>query len=204
MARYTGPRLRVIRRFGVALAGLTRKSAQKRPYPPGLGAQNRRQKFSEFKKKLYEKQKLRFNYGVGERQLRNLMTEAKKSHEPTGLVLLRLLEQRLDSVVFRLGIAPTIPAARQLVAHGHIEVNGHKVNIPSYRVRPGETIGVRVKSRGLDAIKACVENPALRLAAYLSFDPSTMTGKMETLPVRDDITIQVEEQLVVEYYAQRL
>ncbi len=204
MARYSGPRLRIVRRFGVPLIGLSRKSSQKRPYPPGQGAQNRRQKFSEFKKKLYEKQKLRFNYGIGERQLRNLMAEARHSHEPTGLVLLRLLEQRLDSIVFRMGIAPTIPAARQLVGHGHIHVNGHRVDVPGYRVRPGDEISVREKSRNLETIKICVQSPTLRLAGFLSFEPSTMTGKMENLPQRDDIPIQVEEQLVVEYYAQRL
>ncbi|MBX7057857.1 MAG: 30S ribosomal protein S4 [Leptospirales bacterium] len=204
MAHYNGPRLRIVRRFGVPLIGLTRKSTQKRPYPPGMGAQNRRQKFSEFKKKLYEKQKLRFNYGVGERQLRNLMSEARHSHEPTGLVLLRLLEQRLDSVVFRMGFAPTMPAARQLVGHGHIEVNGQRVDIPSYRVRPGDVISVCEKSRKLEAISNCLQSPTLRLPGYLSLEPSAMTGKMESLPQRDDIPIQVEEQLIVEYYAQRL
>jgi small subunit ribosomal protein S4 len=204
MARYSGPRLRIVRRLGVALAGLTRKSGQKRPYPPGQGAQNRRQKFSEFKKKLYEKQKLRYNYGVGERQLRTLMTLAKTSHEPTGLVLLRLLEQRLDNIVFRLGIAPTIPAARQLVGHGHIEVNGRKVDIPSYRVQPGDEVGVRAKSKKLDRIVASVEMPALRLPTYLTFDSAELKGAMANLPIRDDVPIQVEEQLVVEYYAQRL
>lgn len=193
-----------MRRLGVPLLGLSRKSTQKRPYPPGQGAQSRRQKFSEFKKKLYEKQKLRYNYGVGERQLRRLMTEAKNAHEPTGLVLLRLLEQRLDNIVFRLGIAATIPAARQLVNHGHIEVNGHRVDIPSYRVQPGDEVGVREKSKKNEHIQHCIEMPTLRLAGYLSFEAGDMKGKLEHLPTRDDVPIQVDEQLVVEYYAQRL
>ncbi len=194
----------MVRRLGVPLLGLTRKSTQKRPYPPGQGAQSRRQKFSEYKKKLYEKQKLRYNYGVGERQLRRLMTEAKNAHEPTGLVLLRLLEQRLDNIVFRLGIAATIPAARQLVNHGHIEVNGHRVDIASYRVEPGDEVGVREKSKKIEHIQNSIEMPTLRLAGYLSFEPGEMKGKLEYLPTRDDVPIQVDEQLVVEYYAQRL
>ena len=204
MARYSGPRLRIVRRLGVALPGLSRKSTQKRPYPPGQGAQSRRQKFSEFKKKLYEKQKLRYNYGIGERQLRKLMTIAKNSREPTGLVLLRLLEQRLDNVVFRMGFAPTIPAARQLVAHGHMEVNGRKVDIPSFRVNPGDEIAVRSKSKNLDRITASVEMPSLRLPSYLTFEAGELKGNMSSLPIRDDVPIQVDEQLVVEYYAQRL
>lgn len=204
MARYSGPRLRIVRRLGVALPGLSRKSTQKRPYPPGQGAQNRRQKFSEFKKKLYEKQKLRYNYGIGERQLRKLLTMAKNSREPTGLVLLRFLEQRLDNVVFRMGLAPTIPAARQLVAHGHIEVNGAKVDIASYRCQIGDEIAVRAKSKKLDRIVASIESPALRLPSYLVFDAAEQKGSVAALPVRDDVPIQVDEQLVVEYYAQRL
>lgn len=204
MARYSGPRLRIVRRLGVALPGLSRKSTQKRPYPPGQGAQNRRQKFSEFKKKLYEKQKLRYNYGIGERQLRKLLVMAKNSREPTGLVLLRLLEQRLDNVVFRLGMAPTVPAARQLVAHGHIEVNGGKVDIASYRCKIGDEIAVREKSKKLDRITSSIEAPALRLPTYLTMDTSDQKGAVATLPIRDDVPIQVDEQLVVEYYAQRL
>lgn len=204
MANYRGPRLKIMRRLGINLSGLSRKSTQKRPYPPGQGAQNRRTKFSEYKKKLFEKQKLRYNYGVSEKQLRRFMVEAKKSHEPTGTVLLRLLELRLDNIVFRLGLAPTIPAARQLVGHGHINVNGHRVDIASYRVKPGDIISVHEKSREMEAIKTSVENPSLRLAEYLSLDVTNMSGKMEAYPVRDDITLEVDEQLVVEYYAQRM
>lgn len=203
MARYTGPRLRIVRRLGTRLPGLTRKLAEQRPYPPGQHGQGR-QRFSEYKKQLYEKQKIRFNYGLSERQLRNLFTEAQSSREPAGMVLLRLLEQRLDSVIFRLTLAPTIPAARQLIVHGHILVDGKKVDRPSYRVKVGQEISVRPKSRNLEYIKTSVESPVLRLPSCLSFDSKTFTGKMESLPTREDVPIEIEEQLVVEYYSPRL
>lgn len=203
MARYRGPRLRITRRLGTDMPGLTRKHADRRPYPPGQHGQGR-QRFSEFKKQLYEKQKLRFNYGVSEKQLRNLFNDAQRSREPAGQALLKLLEQRLDNVVFRLGLAPTIPAARQLVVHGHIMIDGRKVDRPSYRVQPGHEITVRPKSRNNDAIKESVAQPTLRLPSYLSFDGSTLTGQMVAEPQREDIPLQVEEQLVVEYYSPRL
>lgn len=203
MARYRGPRLRIARRLGTDLPGLTRKLADKRPYPPGQHGQGR-QRFSEYKKQLYEKQKLRFNYGIGERQLRNLFTEAQRSKDPAGLVLLRFLEQRLDNVVFRLGLAPTIPAARQLVVHGHFLVDGRKVDRPSYRVAPGQEITVRLRSRNTAAILESVANPALRLPGYLSFDAKTLTGRCLSLPSREDVPLQVAENLVVEYYSPRL
>lgn len=203
MARYTGPRLRIARRLGTDLPGLTRKIADRRPYPPGQHGQGR-QRFSEFKKQLYEKQKLRYNYGIGERQLRNLFTEAQASKEPAGLMLLRLLEQRLDNVVFRLGLAPTIPAARQFIVHRHILVDGRKVDRPSFRVRPGHEISVRPKSRDLQAVQESVGNPSLRLPGYLSFDAKTLTGRCLSFPGREDVPVQVQENLVVEYYSPRL
>jgi small subunit ribosomal protein S4 len=203
MARYRGPRLRITRRLNTDLPGLTRKLADRRPYPPGQHGQGR-QRFSEFKKQLYEKQKLRFNYGVSERQLRNLFVEAQRSRDPAGKALLRLLEQRLDNVVFRLGLAPTIPAARQLVVHGHILVDGRKVDRPSFRIEVGQEISVRPKSRNNVAIQESVAAPTLRMPSYLSFDSGTMTGKVTALPEREDIPVNVEEQLVVEYYSPRL
>ncbi len=204
MSRYTGPRLRKVRRLGIPLVGLTRKSAQKHPYPPGQGAQNRRPRQSEYRKRLMEKQKIIFNYGIGERQLRLLMTEARGAHEPTGIVLLRHLEQRLDNVVFRLSFAPTIPAARQLVSHGHVLVNGEKVDIPSYRVKLNQVISLKPSSQKLDAVLASLAKPSLRLPPYLMYDTAKFEGKMQSLPTRDDIPIQVVEQLVVEYYSQRM
>ena len=185
------------------MPGLTRKIADRRPYPPGQHGQGR-QRFSEYKKQLYEKQKLRFNYGVSEKQLRNLFGDAQRSRDPSGQALLKLLEQRLDNIVFRLGLAPTIPAARQLVVHGHILVDGRKVDRPSFRVTPGNEITVRPKSRNSQAILESVGQPTLRLPSYLSFDSGTMTGQMVAEPQREDIPLQVEEQLVVEYYSPRL
>lgn len=203
MARYTGPRLRIVRRLGTDLPGLTRKVADRRAYPPGQHGQGR-PRTSEFKKQLFEKQKLRYNYGIGERQLRNLFTEAQASREPAGLMLLRLLEQRLDNVVFRLGLAPTIPAARQLVVHRHIIIDGRTVDRPGFRVRPGHEISLHPKSREIAAILASVASPALRLPSGLSFDGKTLTGRMESLPSREDVPVQVQENLVVEYYSPRL
>ena len=202
MARYRGPRLRITRRLGTDLPGLTRKVAD-RPYPPGQHGQGR-QKFSEFKKQLYEKQKLRYNYGISEKQLRNLFKEAIRSKDPAGKVLLRLLESRLDNVVFRLGLAPTIPAARQFVTHGHILVDGRKTDRPSYRVKPGQEISVRPKSRNLVSVQESVASPQLRMPTYLTFDSKTLTGTMTAVPDREDVPVQVEEQLVVEYYSPRL
>lgn len=181
---------------------MTRKLAA-RPYPPGQHGQGR-QRFSEFKKQLYEKQKLRYNYGVSEQQLRNLFTEAQRSKDPAGVVLLRFLEQRLDNVVFRLGLAPTIPAARQLVVHGHVMVDGSKVDRPSYRTVPGSEITVRPKSRNLAIIQDSVAAPSLRMPSYLNFDNTTLTGSVTAAPHREDVPVQVDEQLVVEYYSPRL
>lgn len=203
MARYTGPRLRIVRRLGTDLPGLTRKIADRRPYPPGQHGQGR-QRFSEFKKQLYAKQKLRFNYGINESQLRNLFVEAQRSREPAGLMLLRFLEQRLDNVVFRSGIAPTIPAARQLVVHGHIQVDGKKVDRPSYRCKPGIQISLRDKSRNLVAVEESIGNPSLRFPSYLTVDENAKTATVDQLPGREDVPVQVDETLVVEYYSPRL
>lgn len=203
MARYRGPRLRIVRRLGTDLPGLTRKIADRRPYPPGQHGRGR-QRFSEYKKQLYEKQKVSYNYGVSESQMRNLFKEAKRTKGPSGELLLRLLEQRLDNVVFRAGLAPTIPAARQLVGHGHITVGGRKVDIPSYRVEPGEVFEVKESSKDLGVIEESVQNPSLRLPSYLSFDSDNKKGRMEQLPTRDDVPFQVTEKLVVEYYSPRL
>lgn len=203
MARYTGPRLRIVRRLGTDLPGLTRKIADRRPYPPGEHGRGRR-RFSEFKKQLYEKQKVRYNYGVSETQMRNLFHEAKRSRGPSGELLLQLLERRLDNVVFRAGLAPTIPAARQLVAHGHIEVDGRKVDIPSFRTSPGDEFGVKDKSEDLAVIEESVDAPSLQRPSYLSFDEDTKSGRIEEIPSREDVPFQVSEKLVVEYYSPRL
>ena len=171
MARYIGPVCKLCRREGMKLylkgdRCYSEKCAfTRRPYPPGQHGQGR-QRFSEFKKQLYEKQKIRYNYGLSESQLRNLFKEAQASRDPAGLALLRMLEQRLDNVVFRLGIAPTIPAARQLVVHGHILIDGHKVDRPSFRVKPGMEISVRPKSRKSVYIAESVAAPSLSIPGF--------------------------------------
>lgn len=202
MARYRGPRLRIVRRLG-ELAGLTRKSP-KRSYPPGQHGQARRKR-SEYAVRLDEKQKLRFNYGVSERQLVRYMRKARRVSGSTGLALLQLLEMRLDNTVFRLGMAPTIPGARQLVNHGHITVNGKVVSIASYQCRPGEIIGVRNNDRSRKLVEANLQNPGLaNLPSHLEFDKNNLTGKVNGVVEREWVALQVNELLVVEFYSRKV
>ncbi|AFY59756.1 30S ribosomal protein S4 [Synechococcus sp. PCC 6312] len=202
MARYRGPRLRIVRRLG-ELAGLTRKSP-KRSYPPGQHGQARKKK-SEYATRLEEKQKLRFNYGVSERQLVRYVRKARRVSGSTGTALLQLLEMRLDNTVFRMGMAPTIPAARQLVNHGHITVNGRAVSIPSYQVRPGEIIGVRQRDNSRQLVEANLQSPGLaNLPTHLEFDKNTFTGKVNGVVEREWVALQVNELLVVEYYSRKV
>ncbi|MDS3859786.1 30S ribosomal protein S4 [Thermosynechococcaceae cyanobacterium BACA0444] len=202
MARYRGPRLRIVRRLG-ELAGLTRKSP-KRSYPPGQHGQARKKK-SEYATRLEEKQKLRFNYGVSERQLVRYVRKARRVSGSTGTALLQLLEMRLDNTVFRMGMAPTIPAARQLVNHGHITVNGRAVSIPSYQVRPGEVIGVRQRDNSRQMVEANLQSPGLaNLPTHLEFDKNTFTGKVNGVVEREWVALQVNELLVVEYYSRKV
>ncbi|MDB5801395.1 MAG: ribosomal protein [Rhodocyclales bacterium] len=203
MSRYTGPRLKVMRALGVELPGLSRKSIENRPNPPGQhGARARR--VSGFGAQLREKQKLRFNYGLGERQMRRLMTDAKASRGNAGEKLAELLERRLDNVVFRAGFAPTIPSARQLVNHGHFHVNGKRVDIPSYRVRPGEVISLARSEKVLDIIKFTMEEPSLTRPEWLSWDAAASKATMTHAPALSDMPFPIEMQLVVEYYSQRM
>ena len=204
MARFTGSRLRKMRALGCDLPGLSRKSIERRPYPPGQHGQRRRGRISDYGRQLIEKQKLRFNYGIGERQFRRLIKESKASKVATGDKLLELLERRLDNVVFRSGFAPTIPAARQLLKHGHFQVNGRRVDIPSYRVRAGETITVRERSKELVFIKESLGRPSLSLPSWLEFDASTATARVAAIPDASSVPLDVEVQLVVEYYAKRI
>lgn len=200
MARYTGPRLRVVRRFQQQLPGLTRKTDGVRANPPGQhGA--RRGRPSDYRLRLDEKQKLVYNYGLGERQLRNYFKAAASRKGDTGKNLLALLESRLDNVAFRLGFAPTIPAARQVVKHGHITVNGRRVDIPSYPLRPGDVIGVHEGSRQHPVIVETLQSPSLSLPEYLDMDASKMTGTFRHMPERADIPLEVQENFVVEYYS---
>ncbi|BAZ66481.1 MAG: 30S ribosomal protein S4 [Pelatocladus maniniholoensis HA4357-MV3] len=201
MSRYRGPRLRITRRLG-ELPGLTRKSAR-RSYPPGQHGQNRKKR-SEYAVRLEEKQKLRFNYGLTEKQLLRYVRKARRVTGSTGQVLLQLLEMRLDNTVFRLGMAPTIPAARQLVNHGHVTINGRVVNIPSYQCRPGEVIAVRNKEASRKLVEANLQYPGLaNLPSHLEFDKNKMEGKVNSVIEREWIALSINELLVVEYYSRQ-
>ncbi|MFB2770158.1 30S ribosomal protein S4 [Pelatocladus sp. BLCC-F211] len=201
MSRYRGPRLRITRRLG-ELPGLTRKSAR-RSYPPGQHGQNRKKR-SEYAVRLEEKQKLRFNYGLTEKQLLRYVRKARRVTGSTGQVLLQLLEMRLDNTVFRLGMAPTIPAARQLVNHGHVTINGRVVNIPSYQCRPGEVIAVKNKEASRKLVEANLQYPGLaNLPSHLEFDKNKMEGKVNSVIEREWIALSINELLVVEYYSRQ-
>ncbi|MBE9169418.1 30S ribosomal protein S4 [Pleurocapsales cyanobacterium LEGE 06147] len=199
MSRYRGPRLRVVRRLG-ELPGLTRKSPRK-SYPPGQHGQARKKR-SEYAIRLEEKQKLRYNYGVTEKQLIRYVRKARRATGSTGQSLLQQLEMRLDNTVFRLGMAGTIPAARQLVNHGHITVNGTVVNIASYQCRPGDVIAVRNREQSRQLVETNMQYPGLaNLPSHLEFDKNTLTGKVNGIIEREWIALQINELLVVEYYS---
>jgi small subunit ribosomal protein S4 len=201
MSRYRGPRLRIVRRLG-DLPGLTRKSPR-RAYPPGQHGQNRK-KPSEYAIRLEEKQKLRLNYGVTEKQMLRYVRKARRASGSTGLVMLQILEMRLDNTVFRMGMAPTIPAARQLVNHGHILINGKIVDIASYQCRPGEVITVRDRAGSKQLVEANLQYPGLaNLPNHLEFDKKTLTGKVNGVIEREWIALQVNELLIVEYYSRQ-
>ncbi|GEN33178.1 30S ribosomal protein S4 [Aneurinibacillus danicus] len=197
MARYTGPRHKLARRLGISLDG-TGKDI-KRNFPPGQHGHARR-KMSEYAIQLTEKQKLRHMYGMMEKQFRKTFDEASKMSGVVGENFMKLLESRLDNLVYRLGFAPTRPAARQLTTHGHITVNGKKVNIPSYRVKPGDVIGLREKSRNLQIVKDSLEARSY-LPNYLSFDDAKLEGTYTRLPDREELPVEINEKLIVEFYS---
>jgi len=202
MSRYRGPRLRIVRRLG-DLPGLTRKTPR-RAYPPGQHGQARKKK-SEYAIRLEEKQKLRFNYGLSEKQLMRYVKKARRITGSTGQVLLQLLEMRLDNTVFRLGMAPTIPGARQLVNHGHVTVNGRVLSIPSYQCKPGDEIGVRDRDRSRQLVETNLQYPGLaNMPSHLEFDKNKMIGKVNGIIQREWIALQVNELLVVEYYSRKI
>jgi len=203
MSRYTGPRVRAMRALGVQLPGLSVKPIEKRPFPPGQHGQARR-KFSEYGLRLIEKQKLCRNYGVTEGQLRRLMKEALAARGPTGQRLLELLESRLDNVVFRAGFARTIPAARQLVNHGHVAVDGRKVDVPSFRVRTQQVVGLREKSRQLPFVVASVQAAQSFQTSWLSVNAAERSAVVVTAPDAASVPFTVAVQLVVEFYSQRV
>src|SRR3990167_3570302 len=205
MSRHTGSRLKIMRALGTELPGLSRKSIELRPNPPGQhGASAARRRKSDYGLALIEKQKLRFNYGVSERHLRRLVVEARRRQGPTGDNLLQLLECRLDNAVFRAGLAPTIPAARQLVSHCHILLNGRRINIPSIRLRAGDEITLREHSRNLPLVRETVAEPTLTRPEWLAWDASAFVAKLTRLPEADEVPFPVEIQLVVQHYANRV
>ena len=201
MARYTGPKSRIARKFGDPIYGPD-KYLDKKNYPPGQhGVNQKRKKTSEYGVQLKEKQKAKYTYGVLERQFRNLFEKASSSKGVTGEVLLQLLESRLDNVVFRLGIAPSRTAARQLVTHRHIAVNGEIVNIPSYILKAGDIVSVREKSKSLEAITSSVDNSNTAKFGWLEWDTNQMAGKFMNVPAREEIPETIKEQLIVELYS---
>lgn len=202
MSRYRGPRLRIVRRLG-DLPGLTRKTPR-RAYPPGQHGQARKKK-SEYAIRLEEKQKLRFNYGLSEKQLMRYVKKARRITGSTGQVLLQLLEMRLDNTVFRMGMAPTIPGARQLVNHGHVTVNGRVLSIPSYQCKPGDEIAVRDRDRSRKLVDDNLQYPGLaNLPSHLEFDKNKKIGKVNGIIQREWIALQINELLVVEYYSRKI
>ena len=200
MARYTGPKTKIARKFRDPIYGPD-KSYDKKNYPPGQhGNSRRRKKQSEYGIQLQEKQKAKYTYGILERQFRNVFVKASRKKGITGEILLQLIEARLDNVVIRLGIAPSRPAARQLVSHRHITINGEVLNIPSYAVKPGDIISVREKSKSLEAI---TDSLASRGASFswLEWEETQMIGKFLNYPKRDEIPENIKEQLIVELYS---
>jgi len=200
MARYTGPKSKIARKFGEPIFGPD-KVLSKKNYPPGQHGNGRKKKSSEYGIQLREKQKAKYTYGVLEKQFRNMFDRALSSRGITGEVLLQMLESRLDNVVFRLGIAPTRAAARQLVSHRHIVVDGSVVNIPSYSLKPGQLIGVREKSKSLEVVGEALSGFNHSKYPWIEWDQSTLTGKYLHIPERADIPENIKEQLIVELYS---
>jgi small subunit ribosomal protein S4 len=202
MSRYRGARLRVTRRLG-DLPGLTRKTA-KRSYPPGQHGQARRKR-SEYAIRLEEKQKLRFNYGISERQLVRYVKKARSQEGSTGTNLLKLLEGRLDNVCFRLGFGPTIPGARQLVNHGHVTVNGRVVDIPSYHCRPGDVVAIRERKQSKLLAETNLAFPGLaNIPPHLEFEKAKLIGKVTGNCEREWVALEINELLVVEFYSRKV
>ena len=202
MARYTGPKTKIARKFGEPIFGDDKVLAKKN-YPPGQHGVNKRRKLSEYGTQLREKQKAKYTYGVLEKQFRNLFDKATRTKGVKGEVLLQLLESRLDNIVYRLGIAPTRAAARQLVLHRHITVDGEVVNIASYSVKPGQVVAVREKSKSLEVIADALAGFNHSKYPWIEWDENVKGGKMLHLPQREDIPENLKEQLIVELYSKQ-
>jgi small subunit ribosomal protein S4 len=200
MARYTGPKTKIARKFGEAIFG-DDKSFEKRNYPPGQHGNNRRRgKKSEYAIQLMEKQKAKYTYGVLERQFRNMFEKATRAQGITGEVLLQLCESRLDNVVFRMGLANSRRGARQLVSHRHITVNGQQVNIPSYQLKAGDVVGVREKSKSLEVVQNSLANNS-KVYEWITFNNDTKEGTFVSVPGRIQIPENINEQFIVELYS---
>ena len=201
MARYTGPKQRINRKFLEPILGGNGKTLEKKAYPPGMhGMTKKRTKKSEYAVQLAEKQKAKYTYGILERQFENIFERAARLKGVTGEVLLQLLEARLDNVVYRMGIAPTRRAARQFVSHKHITVNGDVTNIPSYTLKAGDIVGVRERSKDMDPIRNSLSGSSVKYQ-WLEFDRSLMQGRFLTVPERTQIPENIKEQLIVELYS---
>jgi small subunit ribosomal protein S4 len=200
MARYTGPKARINRKFNEPILGET-KALLKKNYPPGMHGKGKKRKQSEYAIQLAEKQKAKYTYGVLERQFAHTFDKATRKKGVTGEVLLQMLEARLDNVVYRLGIAPTRRAARQLVVHKHITVNEDVVNIPSFSLRAGDSVEVREKSKSLEAITNSLSIQSAKKYNWLEWDAREMIGKFINIPMRQDIPENINEQLIVELYS---
>jgi len=200
MARYIGPKSRIARKFREPIYGPD-KYLERKNYAPGMhGVNKRKKKTSEYGLQLEEKQKAKYTYGILERQFRNTFEKASRKGGVTGIILLQLIESRLDNIVYRMGIAPTRAAARQLVSHRHIMVNGNLVNIPSYMLKPGDIVSVRERSKSLEVITNSVAGRANQLA-WLEWDSNLLSGKFMNYPQRDEIPENIKEQLIVELYS---
>ncbi len=200
MARYLGSRCKICRQLNFSVCGSERCALTRRNTPPGMHPQLRR-KVSEFKKRLVEKQRLRFSYWVSEKQFRNYVKEAFKKPGIPGETLMSLLERRLDNMVYRLGFAPTLLTARQLVVHGHIRVNGRKVDRPSYALRPGEVVELKEKSKKLIIVEeGLARSPARPILPYLEVDKENLKGKLTSVPERAQIPLEINEALIMEHY----
>lgn len=199
MARYTGPKSKIARKFKEPIFGPD-KALEKKNYPPGQhGLASKRAKKSEYAIQLAEKQKAKYTYGILEKQFANIFDKASRAKGVTGEVLIQLIESRLDNTVYRFGVAPTRDGARQLVSHRHITVNGKVVNIPSYTLRPGDVVAVRERSKSLEIIANSVKGSATM--PWLEFDANTLTGKFVTTPERQQVPENIKEQLIVELYS---
>ena len=201
MAKYIGPKTKLARRFGEPIYGVD-KYLERKNYPPGMHGLNRkRKKQSGYAIQLNEKQKAKYTYGVLERQFALYFQKAQRKKGVTGVILLQMLESRLDNVVFRMGLAPTRAAARQLVGHKHITVNERVVNIPSFGIKQGDIVGVRERSKSLEVITEALEGNKVSRYPWIEWDSTTKTGKFINVPQRDEIPENIKEQLIVELYS---